>query len=367
MVAIENFVEQIVSTGLEIIDKPGFIICKVTNSNKPLSLRELILPEDVFIILEKKVKEKYGEKGLMSLYVAGKNFGYNYSKISDFVKYKKSSEKEFIEFMEFFMNYMKSWWASDYKYKFDFEKNCVDVEFSDYLICRKSGIGKIIKEGCMAGFFAYLLNDKTIEAKQLSCQGRGARICKTIYASAKTLNASFVEVKEQNYDDLTYNQINSIKPIHYSKNSLKDLMYSDFVKYEQGILNFGEFRHFLIGSNFLYDIEEEMGKLDGGIILFNSAKEVGKKIGANNNDLSMNLELLSGFGWGDFFVIPENKKLIVTIIHYPWFERINNHDCTFISGLLSGLFSTINHKDINFKVSKKDLSDKLDVVLEGNL
>ncbi|MFH1824457.1 MAG: hypothetical protein ABH873_04440 [Candidatus Firestonebacteria bacterium] len=368
MTAIENFIQQIVSTGSEIIDKPGFIICKVTNSNKPMYLRELILPEDLFIKLELAVKEKFGENGLTALYAAGKNFGYNYSKISDFTKYEKTNEKEFVEFFEFFMNYMKSWWLSDYTYRFDFEKKKAEIEFSNYLICRKSGVGKIIKEGCMAGFFAFLFNDKTIEAKQIECQGRGAKKCKTIYSPTENLNEKQeTKIKEKEYNAQTYNQINETKPLNYSKLSLKDLMYSKTLKYEQGILTANGLRHFLIGSDFIYDLEDEMKKLDGGQTLYYAAKEFGQKIVKQDNlEITAYFELLSAFGWGDFSITSENGEQSIVLTHYPWFKEIKNHDGIIISGILSGIISKIKGINLNLKVVKKDITDQLYLVLREN-
>jgi len=99
------FIRNIIIPKTEIIDKPGFIVCK-TSPEKDTALRELFLPETLFADLETQVARALPH-GKELLYSIGKRFGYSYASMSSFPRIDKVSKRDFLKFSYFLVRYIE--------------------------------------------------------------------------------------------------------------------------------------------------------------------------------------------------------------------------------------------------------------------
>jgi len=159
---MSEFMHLILSRS-EVIDKPGFVITRVTGDPSKFFFRDLFLPENLFVNLEKIVIEKFKRKGVYALYSAGKKFGYRYAMMSRQKTLADSSTKEVDHQIYLFVRYVEIVYARSIEHKSNPESKYYEAEMEDYVICRKNGLGHILTEGAQAGMVAYVLNDPFIE------------------------------------------------------------------------------------------------------------------------------------------------------------------------------------------------------------
>ena len=69
---VEWFIRNILLPRNELIDNPGFIINKVTKEGGEVYLRDVFMPEQLFVKIEDRVTEQYGDEGAEALYSVGK-------------------------------------------------------------------------------------------------------------------------------------------------------------------------------------------------------------------------------------------------------------------------------------------------------
>jgi predicted hydrocarbon binding protein len=187
------FVRNIVYAKNEIIDRPGFIVCQYTEKGKTTYMREIFYPEAVWVKFEKNLIDKYGDKGKQAIYSAGKRFGYSYTHASGFSKMKDISRKTFENNVYFFLRYIECVWTNRLEHEIDYNRELFKATFDDYVVCPKNGKGYLMMAGCVAGWWAYLIDDKNAEGIQTRCVGRGDEECEIICGHNEDL---------QRYNDL---------------------------------------------------------------------------------------------------------------------------------------------------------------------
>jgi len=359
------FIKNVIIPRQEIIDKPGFVVCQYADKGGEVYLRELIYPESLYSELEKKIVEKYGDKGRQILYSAGKKFGMQNCSVSNFPKIGECTEKHMSDFVYNFVRYCECTWAKDISHKIDFELKRIEFSHDGYIVCRLNGLGHIWTEGCTAGFWAYLMDDPKIEGVQTKCQGRGDSRCTLICAPTKVLKKEKIKFfKETDFSEVglgkDYRNINEIRETKYATKSFQDLVNAGFLKYQGGVVELHGERHFYTEASMYYLIENEISKLPGGSdILFDTAFEFGKRLvkkGSTPNGPNFITDYMSAMGWGDVFVTKKQGKYTITSRFVPWLKLADEIEFATYRGILSGMLSEFSGTKIKLKNLEHNLA-----------
>ena len=355
------FIRNLVIPGCEKIDEPGFIIEKMNNGKEN---REIFLPEELFVDLEIEIVKKYGLAGKSLLYSAGKKFGYNYFSLS--VPTLKQTNNSML-FNDFLIKSIESIYASEIDYLPELEKKKITFRMTDFVICRKSGLGCMFSTGAIAGGWAYILEDKTIEAVQTKCQGRGDEFCETVIAPSKEFEK--MDTKTEICTNLTpflqdnkYIVANKLRKAVHANMSLKKLIKNETIEYAHGQVTYKNKRFFLVEASFIYILEYEFKNFkNSSDMLWRLCFEYGKKF-ANLSDTKNLREyittILPAFGFGDILLLVSNGKYTIQINYFPYNKLTEKIDFVIIRGILSGIVSTFEGKKIEFKKIKKYMVHK---------
>lgn len=114
---------------------------------------------------------------------------------------------------------------------------------------------------------------------------------------------------------------------------------------------------------FLTDVQDEMNKIIGPTtrtIMMNAAKVSGKKLGKRLFSQGGNKEKIiakyfkkSGLGEIVSMKVVEENKTAVVEVKNTVFKRVykkgRHHTCSYVAGILSGLFSVMFGRDVNFE------------------
>ena len=347
---------------MEIIDRPGFIIVTISEKNQETYLRQLFLPERLLELIEKKIVEEYGDLGKSALYSIGKKFGYVYSSMSNFPTRINNNEKELKDFIYLFVRYCESTYAQRAEHYLDLDKKIFTINFNGYIICRHNGLGFIMTDGGCAGIWAYMMQDKEIEAIQLECEGRGHQRCYVFCGPTEEIKEQTTRFYQESnltdtkFDDV-YRKLNEIQKTTYAKNSLKDLIDIGFIDYKQGVLAYKGMRFFSCDSHLIYILEDEIKKLNNGEkLLFEASAEFGEelqKLYGETDYQKFIMDFFPALGFGDIF-IAKSEKLKVISDFYPWTSLSDRSRYIIFRGILSGFVSSsvgqkieINHFDVN--------------------
>lgn len=365
------WIKNIITPQREIIDKPGFIVTTFTEHKRTTYLREFFLSEQLFEFIENKIVEIYGDKGRQALYSAGKKFGYLYASMSNFPTINDISANELSDFAYLVLRYIEGTYAKQAKHQLDFEKKLLTISFDNYIVCRHNGLGYIMLNGAVSGLWAYEVQDKTLEATQLECQGRGDKNCFFICAPVERLkektNKIFLEtdLSEKQPDD-RYRLLNQIRDSTYSSNSLKSLIDHKFFKYKEGILSYKTIRFFHCESHILYLLEQEILKLpDGEKILFDICFNYGKflqEIYGGENYKKFIKDFYPALGFGDI-IIRDSKEINITSMYYPWTIYSEKSNYIIFRSIMSGIISNSLDKSIELNNYKTHVRDYLTLTI----
>lgn len=327
-------------------------------------LREIAFSASIGTKIEKSLKINEN-----ILYKIGKIFGWLYAKNSSLVSIDKTSKDNFIKMAHLLVRYMEAIsFAKNIKEKIDYKNKIFDVKMNDTMICSKSGKGYLFEIGGIAGIWAYVCNDPTIEGVHPKCQGRGDKECEIIAGPYKKLvelghkpikitELEIIELKEE------YEKFNQVQPVKWAKQSLRNLMDSNLLKYEHGKITYHDERFFLCEASFMYLLERELKKLKGGLdVLWDVSVDFGKKlaeISGKDDPAAIIMDLFPALGFGDIYVETGKGKSGYRIIvnYFPWTRWADEVDFTMFRGMLSGVISGSLGKKIELKKVEKDLSN----------
>jgi hypothetical protein len=340
------FIRNIIMPQHEVMDKPGFLITKITDKHKTVFVREIFVSERFIENLENKIVKKYGKEGERSLYSAGKKFGYTYSSLSCFPTRSQLDKKAFEKSCHLLIQYINCMYARDINEKINYAGKSIEFTFDDFVVCRHNGMGHVLSEGGIAGIWTYLNEDHTIEAVQTECQGRKDKACKVLAAPAEHLRKKGLQphpkinlVSQKRGD---YNKFNEIRNLDYAKNSLQELIDRGFFRYRRGLVKYKDDRYFLAGSSISYVLEEELSKLKGGEdILFSAAFDLGVSIarGERGECSKFISDFLPALGWGGFMLSQVQSNIRVFAECLPWLASYETHKFVILRGMLSGIIS----------------------------
>lgn len=352
------YISNILLNKKELIDTKGFLITKFSKADISISLRELFLPENIFVEFEKKINEKIS-------YAIGKKFGYYYSQSSFFPTLREEHENKISEFVDILIKYMEAIYADSIIHKIDYDKKIFSVKMKDYVICRKNGLGYLFSIGAIVGTWAWATTDKTVEAIQTKCQGRGDEECEVIAAPYKTLvNMGYKPIKCTDIEKIElgkgYEEFNKVRPTNWSKNSLKDLIDSGFFNYTHGQVTYKNERFFLCESSFMYILEKELKKVENGLkILWDVSFDFGKRlteISGKQDPCNFITDFFPALGFGDILVVTKKGKYEIIANYFPWMEMYKEIDFIMFRGILSGVISGFTGKKVELNKIDKDIS-----------
>ena len=349
---------------LEVLDSPGFIALRFSEKGRSIFLRELALPESVFVDLERAIKKKYGDTGRQILYSAGKKFTYNYANMSAFPKKGEIPLKNLLAFADLTIKFISSMFARSARHEIDINKEQITFYLKDWVICNKDGMGYFLTEGAAAGLWSWVMNNKDIEAAHQFCQGNGYEECKLVCAPKTTLKQTKIEFFCENDlsllpKDFSYEQINSIRNTEFARSSLKELIDANVFNYSHGILSYKNERFFICEASSIYILENELKKLKGADrLLFQVSFDFGKRIAEEKKaeGLKFVTDFASALGLGDVMALSKKGKWYVTVNYFPWIKFSHEINFSLLTGLLSGLLSGLLDKKIVLTKTVADTS-----------
>lgn len=354
------FLRNVIKPRTEELDTPGFVATRV--GGKGTELREVFLPESLLVQIEDNVLEQFSE-GDERLYAIGKRFGWRYASIGDFPQTGNVSEHEFTKFFDFFMKYIEIIYASNLSYTLDTFARTFEMEAENYSVCRKNGRGQLLTTGAVAGVVAYLFEDKTMEAVQPECQGRGDKQCEVYCGRPEDIEEEYC-VTQLSEEELSsrYRKVNEIQQIKHGDSSIKDLMDKGFFDYNKGIMSHEGERYVPAEASLIYLLETQVDA-DQESVLFESAYSVGKSIG-EGKELSFINDYLPALGWGGVKPVGEGEKVHVS--HYPWTKYAEETTFAIFRGFISGIISGIRDKEIRYEEYETNLtSEGLGLILRS--
>lgn len=353
---------------MEDITHPGFVLTKFSEKGADISVRDVFLPEDLFIGIEDSLVNKYGKEGIRALYSVGKKSGYAYASLANLMKCSEVTEAGLREFRGP-LQLISETPASDISVNsIDLSKKKIEVALRNYLVCRKNGRGHLILEGGIGGIWAYMVDDKTVEGLQTRCQGRGNEEC-VLVAQPYDLFQTHPEYRTDSHLlDLRYSEeyasFNAVRETEYCRYSLETLLAENFFEYSGGEVLYKGIRHLELDPHLLYFLEEECGKLSGCLeLLFNVAFDVGARIiyAAEDKSPDIIMNYLSALGWGDMLLIYTKKTAEFISFFHPWTQYSEASDYVIFRGLVSGMVSQQLNKHIEFDKINVDCTNQLTI------
>jgi hypothetical protein len=239
----------------------------------------------------------------------------------------------------------------------DLDKRTLTLKAHDMAICRKNGKGYFIPVGTVAGIWSYYVQDKSLEATQIKCQGRGDDLCE-VYAGPKDklsnkdlIAISNFEVPLESSNYKTFN-----KPTDIREPSLKSMINQYYFNYDSGLLQIWNKRFFPFEIGYPYLIEQKAKQLGISDNLFEVSKNFYKSL-MDSEKIEKPLQFISSFlkatGWGNVILITK-KKLSIECTNFPWTSLYGTEDdFPIFRGAISGLISGFRKKDVVFEITKK--------------
>lgn len=358
--AVVWFFQHYIMPRAQIIDKPGFVAFNVSYKTNIYS-RQVIMPESLFVSLEKRVIEDYGKVGGRALYSLGKKFGYRFATMSNVVDIKDANRKDFLRYVDILSKFVEGTYARNLSSSVNLKKSIIKFNFNDFIICRKSGIGYIFSSGGIAGIWARMLCNPKIEAFQPKCQGRGDEKCTVISAPLKILDEiGYKAMSEGNLSGLemgtNYRSMNDIRSVQYAKSSLKDFIEDRFFSFNRGMINYKGDRYFIVEASLNYLLEMELKRFKWGEgLLFDISFEYGKALAkkeVHNNPCKFITDFMSALGWGDILASKRGGDYNVSVNCFPWTNWYRDIKYIIFRGILSGIISGFSGRKVvlkNFK------------------
>ena len=361
------YIKNLLLPGIEKIDTPGFIVTQFTEKGKVTYLRELLLPEEIFVNLENSLVSKYGDDARHILYSIGKKFGYTYASVSDFPQFSNADTRALDSFVYQLIRYVETLFANKIEHKIDTNKRTIQLNMSGYIICEKNGMGYLWAEGGMAGIWSWLLASKEIEGVKLLVDNNSGNESIVLCGPYQEL----LDMGLHPYTELDlmalhfsmqYRTINGIIASKHSKVSLRSLIDSGFFRYSQGKITFNDERYFSSEVHIVYILEKELAKLAAGLdILSKVAFDYGKQVSKANIQHGEAPEkfiadYLSASGWGDILISKKQSKYLISVTSFPWTTYAMESKFVLFRGLVSGLLSGFLTSDINLELSNSGIN-----------
>jgi hypothetical protein len=363
---VSAFIKGFVISRAQVFDQPGFIIFRITGKTD-IYTRQVIFPESIFVNLEKKLIEKFGQSGKQLLYSTGKKWGYRFAAMQNFTRRSETkSNSEFLSFVNIMNTFIGGTYAKSMDYEFDFEKTLAKFELCDFVVVRVLGFDYFLALGGAAGLWCYLLERNDIEGIQIGGVD-GTILCEYSFpANLSKKDLVLVETDLTGLDpEKEYRSLNAISSNKFSKKSFSEYLNTKVFSHDAGAVSLGKVRFFLFEACGMYLLERALTTPLQKNLLFEVSVDSGKEIVGQFKSPSSLLvsEVLSALGWGDILILQKNSKVTILVEHFPWTKFYNEIDFVIFSGLLSGMLSTVLNRPIALEVNKKNITTSLCLVL----
>ena len=375
---VKLYVQKFIMPRALIFDKPGFVDFNISGKTR-IYVRQLLVPESLFVNIQKEVVEKFGERGEQLLYSVGKKFGYRFAQVGRFENIKSHPGNRIKKWVTVACKFVEGTYASELSNETDVAKETIDVVVRNFAICRKLGYDLFILTGGGAGVMAWILQNKKLEGVLYDgkYESSGDHFCRVKYAPPPVLEEFKKEredikiLKETNLTSLTpnfrdYIRFNAQTELEYDQ-SFQDFLTAGLFEYKRGVITYGDERFFLLTVGAMYLLEQAFKQQNMQKILFNNAFNTGTDIFSNKlTKIHDILGILCALGWGEPINLSTKQEYKVVINHFPWTKWCKDIDYSLIAGFISGIFSKAYGKKIIFKLKKADLSKPtLSLVFKG--
>ena len=356
--ALRFYVQNFIINKSQNIEVPGFVFFKLSGKT-PIYARQVIMPEDFFVNLEKSIIEK-DEGSKHMIYSTGKKFGYSFCLLGGFSNSVDKKGQDLVSYINIINKFIEGTYATKIDCRVDTETKSCTYLMENPIVVSKLGYGYFLPLGAAAGLMSYIFQDQHIEGVLENFDLESD--CGTLlYAPAEYLkknNKNFFS--ETNLTGLEptsdYISLNQVAELKYSNYSFEMLLDSKLFSFNKGVIMNNKERYFIIEVSALYLIEKELSIHTSEI--YNAAFKAGRRMLENVKDISTKtiIDYLSAFGWGDVLIMKENGKYIVNVDHFPYTKFYKEIDYSIFSGLLSGMLSIITNENITFTKTKKTVS-----------
>jgi len=357
---ISTYVKRIMMPKVIVLDIPGFVNEDFRKIGLDISLRQFFIPES--LISELEILLSKDEK---FIYLIGKKFGYAYASLSNLPNIDKISRKKFEEYVSFQMIFTEGTYAQNIKYNLDYDNRTIKINMKDYIVCRKNGLGYFFSSGGIGGIWAWVIQDKNIEAIQTKCQGKGSEECEVIAAPYETLvKMNYKPIKCSDLEKIQfgkdYEGFNKIMPTNWAKLSSRNLIDSGFFKYSHGQITYNDERFFITEASFMYILERELKKVESGLkILWNVSFGFGKKLAEKSgkqDPCKFIMDFFPALGFGDILAVTKKGEYEIIVNYFPWLDMYKEIDFVMFRGMLSGVISGFTGKTVELNKIEKDLT-----------
>lgn len=333
------FMRKFLRRRLEKRNQPGSITAHIGVGNIGRPVRKIFIPESVFIQVEEQITDEYGVEGREKLFNAGARMGRRFNEMSDFPKIDEVGSFKLKRFFNFFATYVETAFADQIKYDMNFEEKKLELRVNEMSVCRKTGIGEIFAKGVTAGAMSYLYNSDRMTSHQETCQGMGDEKCHIIIKPHRDGN----KIKESEPLSKEYDHKNKA-PEKAKGKSLNDLLKKEEFTFRKGKLEVQGKRQMIQEICMPELIEDAFSTEEEKETVFQSAKKAGREE-FEDIDQEFVEDYLTGLGWG----ITDIREHQVVVKNFPWTYLSENSHFRVYRGLLSGLLSKAEGRDIELR------------------
>ncbi len=355
---IERFyIQHFIMSKSQNIETPGFVFFRLSGKT-PLYARQVVMPEDFFVNLEKAMAKR-GPETAGRLYSTGKRFGYRFSMLGNFSTCKDKPGRQLVSYIDVINKFIEGTYATRIGCDIDVDRKSVRYTMQNPVVVDKLGYGYFMPLGAAAGLMSYLFQDPSIEGV-LEGFDLKSGMGSLLYApSVDLISAGKSPSTERDLSGMEptpeYEEFNRVRKLQYSDYSLRTLLDSKFFTFDRGFMMCGGERYFILEVSALYLIETNLRDYSGEI--YNAAFDVGMQVlkGVKNPTTKTVSDYMSAFGWGDVLVASKGAAYFANSDYFPYAKFYRDASYLIFSGFLAGMLSTLSGRTVSFSTISKDV------------
>lgn len=321
------------------IDIPGYVISKFyTLEGQNVLVRNLFMPENFFVVLERILEAELGQEGLSKAYAASKMFGYNVAYLN------MLSKKDPALSIDLFTRFIEVFYASGVHSKVDIKTKYSEIIVKDPFITRLNGNGVSLSVGALGGIVAFIFND----FKNIECGTYRVSANEYTFTIAPYKDLDNAHIKHFRFsgdppiiDSKIYAQFNKPdnKSPPFNASTLQKFLQNNIFSYSNGslILTDAQVRFTFVEASLLYLLEEQLGHE----LLYRAAKEAftssAKQIVTPLNPYTFVADILTAVGAGIVSVDKKGSSTIFNFEGFPWYYGCEKSKLPILKGVVEGL------------------------------
>ncbi len=361
----EFFVKEFVLPNLFLSDVPGYLLGRFRDfQGEAVYIRNILLPEAFFLMLEQKISGKFGEEGLARLYGVNKRFGYRFCTLARLPK----SDLKFS--VRLFYKFIEELFAESVEVNIDLDQKILSIDTKDLIITRSNGSGFMV--GGSAGVWGYFLNDYAMtECGVMHIEGNHYVLISGPPEKLKEIGIAFYEAKDlKNIDDLTmYRDLNQPPDVvPPTASNLERLTRDGLLFNDKGQLKYGTRNVVLLSSeiSLMYELESAFGDQ----VLYEAAKEsfvlLGKDIPIQPDGDTFLADLLTSLGLGIVDVERGAGSNTFRFNGAPWYYTAKDSTFPVLRGAVEGFLEGHSRELLTASYIKSELRSGLVVLISAS-